>query len=189
MIIDYPSDRHDVKVLLLLRQLRLFFIFAGYRYLSNVDETDCRASCLLEEKCVAVQYSAERRGCKFLEATRKLLAFKTDVKTSKVVVFLPRLQREKENFILYGLRVKPNQQPRGAVQASNATECNSSCSQDAFCRAFVMCNPVSGSWCEKAKGNCLLYSQQQITAVVRDANSEIYFVWKDYTKVTENIQG
>lgn len=152
-----------------------------------MDETDCRASCLIEENCVAVYYSAERRGCKLLDAKTKFMAFKTDIKTSKLVVFLPRLQREKENFILYQLRVKPNQQPREAVQATNTTECSSSCSQDAFCRAFVMCNPVQGSWCENAKGNCLLYSQQQITAVVEDDNSEIHFVWKDYTKVTENI--
>ena len=153
-----------------------------------MDETDCRASCLLEENCIAMQYSAERRGCKFLDAKKKFFAFKTVTKTSKLVVFLPRLQREKKNFALYWLRVKPDQQPRGTVQASNTTECSSSCSQDAFCRVFVMCNPVPGSWCENAKGNCMLYSQQQITAVVEDRNSEIHFVWKDYTKVTENIK-
>ena len=136
---------------------------------------------------MAVQYSAERRGCKFLDATRKFMAFKTDIKTFKLVVFLPRLQREKKNFTLYELRVKPNQLPRKTLQASNTTECSSSCSKDAFCRVFVMCNPVLGSWCENAKGNCMLYSQQQITAVIEDDNSEIHFVWKDYTKVTENI--
>ena len=101
------------------------------------------------------------------------------------MVFLPRLQREKKNFILYQLKVKANLQRRGELQASNSTMCASFCAQDAFCQAFVMCNPVQGSWCKNAKGNCLLYSKQQITAVELDAHSEMHFVWKDYTKVTE----
>ena len=108
-------------------------------------------------------------------------------KTSKIVVFLPRLQREKKNFILYQLKVKPDQQRRNEVKAFNITDCSSSCAQDAFCQAFVICDPMPGSWCENAKGYCLLYSkQQQITAVEKDQHSEMHFVWKDYTQVTEN---
>jgi len=101
-------------------------------------------------------------------------------------VFLPRLQREKTNFVLCQLKVKPDQQRRNEVKAFNITDCSSSCAQDAFCQAFVMCNTVQGSWCEKARGNCLLYSKQQITAVEKDQYSEMHFVWKDYTQVTEN---
>ena len=166
----------------------VFFVFAGYRYLPNVDETDCRAVCLLEENCVAVQYTAGTfwRGCKLLDTTRKLKVLNANAKSSKIVVFLPRLQREKRKFVLYQLKIKPNQQRREEVRVSNVTDCSSSCAQDAFCQAFVMCNPVQGSWCEKARGNCLLYSKQQITAVEKDVHSEMHFVWKDYTKVIEN---
>lgn len=108
-----------------------------------------------------------------------------DAKLSKLVVFLPRLQREKKNLVLYQLKVKANQQRRGEHKATNSTECSSFCAQDAFCHAFVLCNPVQGSWCKSAKGNCLLYSKQQITAVETDVHSELHFVWKDYTKATE----
>ena len=50
-----------------------------------------------------------------------------------------------------------------------------------------MCKPEQESWCGNAKDtvNCLLYSKQQITAVEKDIHSEMHFVWKDYTQVTE----
>ena len=152
----------------------------------NVDETDCRAICFLEEKCVAVQFTF-RRGCKLLDTKGKFQVLTDDAKLSKTVVFLPRLQREKENFILYELKVKAIQQHRDQLQASNSTQCGSFCSQDAFCQAFVMCKPEQGSWCENADGNCLLYSKQQITAVEKDMHSEMHFVWKDYTQVQEKM--
>ena len=161
----------------------LFFTFAGYRYLQNVDETDCRAICLLDENCMAVQYTMFWRGCKLLDTTKKLTAVNANAKSFKIVVFLPRLQREKKNFILYQLKVKPNQQRRGEEKASNVTVCSSYCAQDAFCQAFVMCSPVQGSWCEKTRGNCFLYSKQQITAVEKDEHSDMHFVWKNYAQV------
>ena len=152
-----------------------------------MDETDCRAVCQLEENCVAVQYTVGK-GCKLLDTNlkRKLQVLNTDdTKLSNLEVFLPRLQREKKNFILYQLKVKANQQRRGEFKAANSTECSYFCAQDAFCQAFVLCNDVQGSWCENAKGSCLLYSKQQISAVEKDVHSEMHFVWKDYNKVTE----
>ena len=164
--------------------MSIMLFFLGYRHLPNVDETECRAICLLEENCVAVQFTF-RRGCKLLDTKGKFQVLTDNAKLSKTVVFLPRLQREKKNFILYQLKVKANQQRRAELKASNNTQCASSCSKDAFCQAFVMCKPAQGSWCEKAKGNCLLYSKQQITAVEKDSDSELHFVWKNYTQVTE----
>ena len=166
---------------------------SGYRLLREVDETDCRAICLLEEDCVAIQlFKGELlkmfawRGCKLLDSKGKLQVITDNSKWSKTVVFLQRLQRERKNFILSQLKVKANQPRRGEYQASNSTQCASFCEKDAFCQAFVMCKPAQGSWCENAKGNnCLLYSKQQITAVEKDMHSELHFVWKDYTKVTE----
>ena len=171
---------------------KMAFFLSGYRLLREVDETDCRAICLLEEDCVAIQlFKGELlkifawRGCKLLDSKGKLQVITDDSKWSKTVVFLPRLQRERKNFILSQLKVKANQPRRGEYQASNSTQCASSCEKDAFCQAFVMCKPAQGSWCENAKGNCLLYSKQQITAVEKDMHSELHFVWKDYSKVTE----
>ena len=161
-----------------------FFMIPGYRHLPNVDETDCRAICLLEENCVAVQFTFQR-GCKLLDTKGKFQVLTDNAILSKTVVFLPRLQREKKNFILYQLKVKANQPRRGQLKASNTTQCASSCSKDAFCQAFVMCKPEQESWCQNAQGNCLLYSKQQITAVEKDMHSEMHFVWKDYTQVTE----
>ena len=163
-----------------------FFMIPGYRHLPNVDETDCRAICLLEENCVAVQFTFQR-GCKLLDTKGKFQVLTDNAILSKTVVFLPRLQREKKNFILYQLKVKANQPRRGQLKASNSTQCASSCSKDAFCQAFVMCKPEQGSWCENAKDNvnCQLYSKQQITAVEKDMHPEMHFVWKDYTQVTE----
>ena len=124
-------------------------------------------------------------GCKLLDTKTKLKALKKN--EAKLEIFLPRLQREKENLILDQLKVKANQQRRGEFQAANSAECSSFCAHDAFCRAFVMCDPVQGSWCQFAKGNCLLYSKLQVTAVQLDIHSEMHFVWKDYTKAKENI--
>ncbi|CAH3046890.1 unnamed protein product [Porites lobata] len=140
--------------------------------------------CLLEENCVAIQFTF-RRGCKLLDTKGKFQVLTDNAKLSKTVVFLPRLQREKKNFILYQLKVKANQQRRGQLKASNTTQCACSCSKDAFSQAFVMCKPEQESWCQNAQGNCLLYSKQQITAVEKDMHSEMHFVWKDYTQVTE----
>jgi len=162
----------------------IYIYFSGYRHLPNVDETECRAICLLEENCVAIQFTF-RRGCKLFDTKGKFQVLTDNAKLSKTVVFLPRLQREKKNFILYQLKVKANQQRRNELKVSNNTQCASSCSKDAFCQAFVMCKPEQGSWCENAKGNCLLYSKQQITAVEKDMHSEMHFVWKNYTQVTE----
>ena len=161
-----------------------FFVIPGYRHLPNVDETECRAICLLEENCVAIQFTF-RGGCKLLDTKGKFQVLTANAKLSKTVVFLPRLQREKKNFILYQLKVKANQQRRNELKASNSTQCASSCSKDAFCQAFVICKPEHRNWCENAKGNCLLYSKQQITAVEKDMHSEMHFVWKNYTQVTE----
>ena len=164
------------------------FFLSGYRLLQEVDETNCRAICLLEADCVAIEVfngggQFAWRGCKLLDSKGKYSA--DDSKWSKTVLFLPRLQRERKNFTLSQLKVKANQPRRGEYRASNSTQCASSCSKDAFCQAFVMCEREQGSWCENAKGNCLLYSKQQITAVEKDMHSELHFVWKDYTKVTE----
>ena len=169
----------------------IFFSFSGYRHLPNVDETGCRAICLLEVNCVAVQYTPWMlgthlwRGCKLFGSQRKLQVIYDNAKPTKTVLFLPRLQREKKNFVLYRLKVKANQPRRGEFKASNSTQCGFFCAQDAFCQAFVICKPDRQSWCSNAKGNCLLYSKQQITAVEKDIHSEMRFVWKDYARVTE----
>lgn len=154
----------------------------GYRYLPDVDEASCRASCLLEETCVAVQFYVDMKGCKFLDTAMRLTAI--EAKTSKIVVFLPRLQRQRKNFILHDLKVKAADQARESINA-NITACNVSCLQDAFCGAFVMCQRAQGSWCTTSK-NCLLYSKQQVSSVEIDKNSEMHFVWKDYAQVTGN---
>ena len=148
-----------------------------------MDETDCRAICLLDEKCVAVQHSAWR-GCKLLDTRKDLTALK---KNSKLVVFLSRLQRLKENFVLKDLKVRETQPRRGEKQVSNISECISFCGEDAFCQAFVMCDKKIGSWCANAKGNCLLYSKQKITAVEINQDSEMHYVWKNYTLAEEPI--
>ena len=150
----------------------------------NVDETGCRAVCLLEENCVAVQFTF-LRGCKLLDTKVKFQVLAYNAVLSRTVVFLPRLQREKKNFILYQLKVKANQPRRGEYQASNSTQCGSFCAKDAFCQAFVMCKLEQGSWCQNVEGNCLLYSKQQITAVEKDMHSEMHCVWKNYTQVIE----
>ena len=162
----------------------LFFLFSGYRYLSNVDEAGCRASCLLEDNCLAVQFSATTRGCKLLDTTRTSVYGEP---TSKIVVFLTRLQRERNNLVFFHLKVKTTQQPRRSEIAGNIMECNSSCFQDAFCAAFVFyISSVTGGW-RKTK-NCLLYSKQQVAAVEEDKYSVMYFVWKDYAHVTDKAQ-
>ncbi|XP_015762332.1 PREDICTED: uncharacterized protein LOC107341429 [Acropora digitifera] len=157
----------------------------GYRYLSNLDEAGCRASCLLEDTCLAVQFSATTRGCKLLDTKPRWVK---DEAKSKIVVFLTRLQRERNTLVFNELKVKTTQQPRRSEIADNITECNSSCFQDAFCAAFVFCVPSrTGSWCKTSK-NCLLYSKQQVAAVEEDEYSEMYFVWKDYAHVTDKAQ-
>ena len=161
------------------------FLFSGYRYLSNVDEAGCRASCLLEDTCLAVQFSATTGGCKLLDTKPTRVE---DEPTSKIVVFLTRLQRERNTLVFNELKVKTIQQPRRSEIAGNITECNSSCFQDAFCAAFVFCKPsMTGSWCETSK-NCLLYSKQQVAAVEKDGSSMMYFVWKDYAHVSDKTQ-
>ncbi|XP_068739532.1 uncharacterized protein [Montipora capricornis] len=161
----------------------------GYRYLTNMDEAGCRASCLLEDNCLAVQYSTDTRGCKLLDTKPRSVENKP---TSKIVVFLPRLQRERDTLVFKNLKVKTDKQPRHSEIAGNITDCNASCSQDAFCAAFVFCYRDGGSWCETSM-NCLLYSKQQVAAVEKDEEgySWMYFVWKDYHLVTDNgrVQG
>ena len=193
IIVQVSSDNVWTSLFLVnFSVLKNGLFLSGYRLLREVDETDCRAICLLEEDCVAIQlFKGELlkvfawRGCKLLDSKGKLQVITDNSKWSKTVVFLQRLQRERKNFILSQLKVKANQPRRGEYQASNSTQCASFCEKDAFCQAFVMCKPAQGSWCEKAKGNCLLYSKQQITAVEKDSDSELHFVWKNYTQVTE----
>ena len=133
---------------------------------------------------MAVQFYVDRKGCKFLDTTMRLTAIET--KTSKIVVFLPRLQRQRKNFILHDLKVKAAEQARQSIVAANISACNVSCSEDACCGAFVMCQQhVGGSWCKTSK-NCLLYSKQQVSSVENDKNSEMHFVWKDYAQVKGN---
>lgn len=157
----------------------------GYRYLRNIDEAGCRASCLLEDTCLAVQYSADTRGCKLLDTTPRYV--EDSAKTSKIVLFLPRLQRERNNIVFNDLKVKTDLNPRSKIKA-NITFCNESCFQDAFCAAFVFCEPsMTGSWCETSM-NCLLYSKQQVAAVQEDEYSVMYFVWKDYAHVKDKAQ-
>ena len=74
-----------------------------------------------------------RKGCKLLDTKGKFQVLTDNAKLSKTVVFLPRLQREKKNFIFYQLKVKVNQQRRDELKASNSTQCASSCLKDAFC--------------------------------------------------------
>lgn len=175
-----------VSSFFVLTKILFVLFFSGYRYLTNVDEAGCRASCLLEDTCLAVQYSTDTRGCKLLDTKPRSVE---DKSTSKIVVFLPRLQREKDTLVFDDLKVKTDQQPRRSKIAGNITVCNVSCSQDAFCAAFVFCHRDAGSWCHsKTSKNCLLYSKQQVAAVEKDEYSVMYFVWKDYALVTDNGQ-
>ena len=118
----------------------------------NVDEAECRASCLLEETCLAVQYSADMRGCKLLDTTRRSIVAK---RTSKIVVFLPRLQRERKTLVLNDLKVKTDQPPRHSLQAANMTVCNASCSRRLLC-----------SLCHVSAGTTKLVSDLQELLVV-----------------------
>ena len=157
-----------------------------------MDEAGCRASCLLEDTCLAVQYSSDTRGCKLLDSAERWVE---DKPTSKIIVFLPRLQRERDTLVFNNLKVKTHQLARRSEIAVNITQCNASCSQDAFCAAFVFCNRNAESWCESnTSSNCLLYSKQQVAAVekdVTDGDSVMYFVWKNYADLgTDNgVQG
>ena len=154
--------------------------------MTDIDETRCRAICLLEFACLAVQYSTKPRLCKLLGTKETSVENKL---TSKIIVFLPRLQRERDTLVFNHLKVKTDIQPR-FKSAGNITECNATCSQDAFCAAFVLCDRKAGSWCETAM-NCLLYSEQQVAraAVEKDENSLMYFVWKNYDLVKDNREG
>ena len=160
------------------------FFFSGYRYLPDMDEAGCRVSCLLEDTCLAVQYSTETGGCKLLDKKSTLVA--EDKPTSKIIVFLTRLQRERETLVFGNLKVKTDQLPRLSQKAGNITQCNESCSQDAFCAAFVFCFPYAGGWCETM--NCLLYSEKQVAAVEIDESGKslMFFVWKNYDLVKDN---
>lgn len=80
---------------------------------------------------------------------------------TRLVVFLPTLQRVKSNFIVQNLKIKETYPRLGERQASNATVRNSFCAEDAFCQAFVICNPVRGSWCE---------SKEQLSVVFKTAD-------------------
>ena len=142
-----------------------------------MDEAGCRASCLLEDTCLAVQYSTETSGCKLLDTEMTSV----EESTSKIIVFITRLQRERKTLVFKYLKVKTDQLPRLSKKAVNSTQCNESCSQDAFCAAFVFCLPDAGSWCETSM-NCLLYSEKQVAAVETDESmmSCMYFVWKNY---------
>ena len=164
--------------------LSFFSFFSGYRYLTDMDEAGCRASCLLEDTCLAVQYSTETSGCKLLDTE---VTWVEDKSTSKIIIFLPRLQRERDTLVFKNLKVKTDQQARGSKKFDNITECNASCSQDAFCAAFVFCYPDAGSWCETAM-NCLLYSEKQVAAVEKDKSEKslMFFVWKNYHLVKDN---
>ena len=151
--------------------------------MTNVDEAGCRGSCLLDDTCLAVQFSTDTRGCKLLDTNPTSVEYKS---TSKIVVFLPRLQRERGTLVFDDLKVKTDLQPRRSIDG-NITVCNQSCSQDAFCAAFVFCYRDAGSWCKTSK-NCLLYSKQQLAAVEKDVYSVMYFIWKDYALATDNEQ-
>ena len=162
----------------------LSFSGSGYRYLPGSDEAECRASCLLEDTCLAVQYSTDIRGCKLLRTEKKTAV---EDRMSKIVIFLPRLQREKKNLVFDHLKVKTDQQPRRSERAASITVCNGFCSHDAFCAAFVFCHRNAKSWCSsRTSKNCLLYSEQQVAAVEEDEYSVMYFVWKDYAHVTKS---
>ena len=155
--------------------------------LKVVDEADCRTLCLQEEECVAVEYNprsgffGNTRWCEFLDTKRALRVRKSQ--TGKLVVFLPRLQREKKDFLLTQTKIKSKNPPRKSVKTSNVQNCSAECTQDAFCRAFVMCDVRPNSWCESTSGNCYLYSEAGIDTVEPDVNSEVHFVWKNYTQV------
>ena len=155
--------------------------------MTDIDETRCRAICLLEFACLAVQYSTETSGCKLLDTKETWIENKL---TSKIIVFLPRLQRERATLVFNNLKVKVDVQPRQTTKAVNRRQCETRCSEDAFCAAFVFCSPIEGSWCKTAM-NCLLYSEQQVAraAVEKDENSLMYFVWKNYDLVKDNAEG
>ena len=183
----YTSLKREFLTLsILFRNQDFLPFFSGYRYLTDMDEAGCRASCLLEDTCLAVQYSTETSGCKLLDTK---IASVEDKSTSKIIVFLTRLQRERETLVFDNLKVKTDQQPRLSQKAGNITQCNESCSQDAFCAAFVFCYRFSGSLCEsKTSKNCFLYSEKQVTAVETDESMAtlMYFVWKNYDLVKDN---
>ena len=160
--------------------------FSVYKDLSDIDEAGCRASCLLEDTCLAVQYSTETSGCKLLDTKETWVENKA---TSKIIVFLPRLQRERATLVFNNLKVKVDVQPRQTTKAVNRRQCETRCSEDAFCAAFVLCDRKAGSWCETAM-NCLLYSEQQFPDATfeKDENehSMMSFVWKNYDLAKDN---
>ena len=130
-----------------------------------------------------MQYSMDLKSCTLLEAKRTRAFGKLK---SKIVIFLRRLQRERGTLVFDDLKVKTIEQQRNSKIAGNIKECNDFCSHDAFCAAFVFCDRAGKkSWCSSPTSkNCLLYSEQQVAAVENDTNSQMRFVWKNYTLVT-----
>ena len=119
--------------------------------------------------------------CKFFDtATPWSLASR---KNGKVTVFLPRLQREKKEFVLSKAKVDKGTARDTSLSVKELEECRRACARDGACDAFVMCNRMSKSWCKTTSSNCFLYSQRGMAQIVSNDYSEIYFVWKNYTLV------
>lgn len=142
-----------------------------------------------EERCVAIEHRFTRPGlsgysyCGFLDG-RNAIRVRTNPR-SKLIVFLPRLQRERKTLVLANTKIK-NFSPRTSVSVTKIEDCIQTCGEDLFCRAFVMCNRSGkNSWCGSTKGNCYLYSENGIDNVVPDDNSQVHFVWKNFTQTLD----
>ena len=136
----------------------------------------------MEDRCVAVEfYWSIWHWCEFFD-TAKSWSLKNKRK-GKVTVFLPRLQRQRKEFVLSKAKVDKGIARDTSLSVQKVDECRQACAKDGLCNAFVMCNRTPNSWCKTTTDNCFLYSQRGMTQIVPNGYSEIHFVWKNYALV------
>ena len=145
----------------------MFLVFAGYKYIRDVDKPTCEEICLDDAECVAVEFhNSTSTVCTF---------FKGDVydsaanrKGSQLIIFLSQLATNKK---LFSLQKAGLQGYSFSALRINRYLCREKCEKTIECDAY--------SWNTARNLLCNLFSAQDITNVVSSPLSHVKFVQKN----------
>ena len=144
------STRHNIRSKPpLIHWLLSHSLGVGYKWLRDVDEFSCKAVCLEDDKCIAMQYTrscsspmddcmADRWVCRLIGVEQEVWEMVQATHTSKLVIFASKLQFANVSS-LFIERAFLN--ATGVPVATGSTDqCEQSCNQIAHCDAITYTN-------------------------------------------------
>lgn len=171
----------DLTPGLILEQTRLFNHYREYG-VSSV--TECVEKCLQKIQCVGITYcktcsekDPQHKICFLYKETGSTSANKTEVSEWQSTIFPEKLKTQIE-FRDTSIGGVPRGFENDDDKMADLFKCQQLCIQDAYCVAYSHCE------CPSRTDKCLMYSEDQVNGLKKEAGIQSFFISSRYYTLT-----